>query len=142
MNVNLWGTFLMSNCFVKHRKRNAHVINVASLYGHISSDFRIYGDSGRNNSEIYSATKAGVISLTKYLAVHHADKGFRFNSISPGGVKHNQSPDFIENYSYKNPQRRLADSEEIAKVIKFLVLESPEHLNGQDILVDGGFASW
>ena len=46
------------------------IINIGSIYGLISSDERIYGDSGRNNSEVYSATKAGVINLTKYMATH------------------------------------------------------------------------
>lgn len=142
MQVNLWGTFLMSNTYVKVKKTEGRVINIASMYGHQSSDFRIYGNSNRNNSEVYTATKAGVIALTKYLAVHYAKDQFTFNSVSPGGVMRQQSEDFLQNYKLKNPQERLAKDDEIASVVKFLAVEAPRHLNGEDILVDGGFTKW
>lgn len=142
MEVNLLGTFLMCQQYIKQRVGNGRIVNIASMYGHISSDYRIYGNSGRNNSEIYSATKAGVLSLTKYLAVNFAHKGFMINSVSPGGVFNEQSTDFLENYKLKSPQNRLAQSDEIADVVKFLATTAPEHLNGEDIIVDGGFTKW
>ena len=72
MNVNLLGTFLMAQGAVKLMKNSkmGKVINIGSIYGQVSSDERIYGDSGRNNSEVYSMSKAGVIHLTKYMATH------------------------------------------------------------------------
>ncbi len=72
MNVNLLGTFLMSQSAIKIMKEQkiGKIINIGSIYGQVSSDERIYGDSGRNNSEVYSATKAGIIHLTKYMATH------------------------------------------------------------------------
>ena len=142
MQVNLWGTFLMSINFVKSKKSNGKVVNIASMYGHQSSDFRIYGESKRNNSEVYTATKAGVIALTKYMAVHYAKDNFSFNSVSPGGVVRNQSSDFKQFYKKKSPQCRLADDSEIASVVRFLAVDAPKHLNGEDILVDGGFTKW
>ena len=142
MQVNLWGTFLMSNTYVKSKKSNGKVVNIASMYGHQSSDFRIYGESKRNNSEVYTATKAGVIALTKYLAVHYAKNNFTFNSVSPGGVMRNQSVDFIKFYKAKSPQSSLAYDSEIASVVRFLAIDAPKHLNGEDILVDGGFTKW
>lgn len=145
LSVNVIGNILMTKEFISssmHSSNIKHVVNIASMYGHISSDYRIYGESGRNNSEIYSASKAGVIALTKYFAANYAHKNFRFNSISPGGVHRNQSSDFLENYSKRNPMNRLADSNEIAKVIKFLVMESPDYMNGEDLKIDGGHSVW
>lgn len=142
MEVNLLGTFLMCQQYIKHRLRDGKIVNIASMYGHISSDYRIYGESGRNNSEVYSATKAGVLSLTKYLSVNFAHKGFMINSVSPGGVFNAQTNDFLENYKAKSPQDRLAKSDEIANVVNFLATIAPNHLNGEDIIVDGGFTKW
>jgi len=142
LEVNLWGTFNMIKGYVNNRENQVsrRVVNIASLYGHISSDFRIYGESGRNNSEVYTASKAGVIGLTKYCAINYLPLGFQINSVSPGGIRRNQSSDFQVNYSSKQPYGRLADANEIADVIKWVVLDSPKYLNGEDILVDYGFS--
>lgn len=142
LEINLWGTFNMIKGYVNNCERQAHrkIVNIASLYGHISSDFRIYGQSGRNNSEVYTASKSGVIGLTKYCAINYLPVGFQVNSISPGGIKRNQSQDFQMNYSLKQPDGRLADAIEIAEVITWTILDSPSYLNGEDILVDNGFS--
>jgi NAD(P)-dependent dehydrogenase (short-subunit alcohol dehydrogenase family) len=142
LEVNLWGTFNMIKGYVNNYKRQANhrVVNIASLYGHVSSDFRIYGESGRNNSEVYTASKSGVIGLTKYCSVNYLPFGFQINSVSPGGIKRNQSIDFQVNYSRKQPEGRLADAVEIAEVVNWTILDSPVYLNGEDILVDYGFS--
>lgn len=142
LEVNIWGTFNMIKGYVRNHERQSskRIVNIASLYGHISSDFRIYGESGRNNSEVYTASKSGVIGLTKYCSVNYLPVGFQINSVSPGGIKRSQSLDFQENYSLKQPAGRLADASEIAKVIVWTILDSPVYLNGEDILVDYGFS--
>ena len=102
MEVNLLGTFLMSQSAVKimQNNRGGKIVNITSIYGSKSSDERIYGDSGRNNSEVYSATKAGVINMTKYMAAHFGRYNIQTNSISPGGIYNNQASSFVENYEY------------------------------------------
>lgn len=143
LGVNLLSVMLMSNGFIKKCNKNGgHVINLGSIYGHRSSDFRIYGTSKRNNSEAYTASKAGVIAMTKYYAAHFGQNNFRFNSVSPGGVLRNQSTDFLSEYSKKTPSSRLALDSEIASVVSYLALNSPNYLNGTDILVDGGYTAW
>ena len=102
LETNLLSVMLMTNNFLFfHPPKTGHVINIGSIYGHRSSDYRIYGESKRNNSEAYTASKAGLIAMTKYYAANFAHLGFRFNSVSPGGVLKNQSSDFIEQYSKK-----------------------------------------
>ena len=71
-----------------------------------------------------------------------AHKGFMINSLSPGGVFNAQTNDFLKNYKAKSPQDRLAQSDEIANVVNFLATTAPNHLNGEDIIVDGGFTKW
>ena len=142
MDVNLLGTFLMSQKFIISRKSGGRIVNIASMYGHISSDFRIYGNSGRNNSEVYTATKAGVVALTKYLAANFSHSEFIVNSISPGGIFNSQSEDFLTAYMDKSPQKRLCNVQEVADVVRYFSLDSPSHLTGEDILIDGGFTKW
>lgn len=142
--TNVYSTYIMTIKAIKLIPQNIRlrIVNLGSLYGHISSDFRIYGESKRNNSEIYTISKAGVIALTKYFATHFGSDLISINSVSPGGIKGSQSDDFIINYSNKCPLGRLADVNEIAEIINWVSLLAPSYLNGEDILVDGGFSKW
>ena len=115
------------------------------MYGVISPDFRIYSENDRKNSEVYGATKAGVIQMTKYFAVHLAERNIRTNSISPGGVynpKNPQGDKFMESYKYRCPMKRMANSEEISNVALFLGSNLSTYVNGQNITVDGGMSAW
>jgi len=144
MNVNLLGTFLMSQGAVKKMKESGggKIVHIGSIYGLVSSDERIYGDSGRNNSEVYSATKAGVIHMTKYMATHFAKYNILTNCISPGGIYNQQSEEFIQNYEYKNPMNRMGRPNDLQSTLKYLISEETQYLNGQNIAVDGGFIAW
>jgi len=144
MNVNLLGTFLMSQGAIKLMKsvNNGKIINIGSIYGQVSSDERIYGDSGRNNSEVYSATKAGVIHMTKYMATHFGKYNIQVNCISPGGILNQQSEEFIKNYEYKNPMKRMGTPEDLQSTLKYLISDETKYINGQNITIDGGFVAW
>ncbi|PKL18918.1 MAG: short-chain dehydrogenase [Spirochaetae bacterium HGW-Spirochaetae-5] len=144
MKVNLLGTFLMSQGALKLMKVQSYgkIINVGSIYGVVSSDERIYGDSGRNNSEVYSATKSGVIHMTKYMAAHFGKYNIQVNCISPGGIFNNQSSDFKKNYEYKTPMGRLGNPEDLQSALKYLISDETKYTNGINIIVDGGFCAW
>ena len=144
MDVNLLGTFLMSQAAIKimKLKNKGKIVNIASIYGSTSSDERIYGQSGRNNSEVYSATKAGVISLTQYMAAHFGKYNIQTNSISPGGIHNEQSEDFVKNYEYKTPMHRMANPSDMLSTLNYLISEETGYTNGQNIAVDGGFLCW
>ena len=144
MEVNLLGSFLMSQSAIKIMKERGggKIINIASIYGSISSDERIYGDSGRNNSEVYSATKAGVINLTKYMAAHFGKYNIQTNAISPGGIYNQQSIDFVRNYEYKTPMQRMGNVEDLLSTLFYLISDDTAYTNGQNISVDGGFLAW
>lgn len=144
MNVNLLGTFLMSQSaiIIMKKQKYGKIINIGSIYGQISSDERIYGDSGRNNSEVYSATKAGVIHLTKYMATHFGKYNIQTNCISPGGIFNNQSDNFVKNYEYKTPMNRMGTPDDLQMTLKFLISDDNKYINGQNITIDGGFVAW
>lgn len=148
MDVNIKGTILFMQEFVRHCQtadRGGAIVNVASHYGLVSPDPRIYTDSPRKNSEVYGATKAGVIQMTRYYAVHAAGYGVRVNAVSPGGVRNPDDPqgeDFQKNYSFRCPLGRMAESDEIVGAVIFLLSPAASYVNGHNLVVDGGFTSW
>lgn len=144
VDVNLKGTFLMCREAIKRMKvqQSGKIINIGSVYGVVSSDPRIYGDSGRNNSEVYSMTKAGVIMLSKYLCAHYASDNIQVNSLSPGGVKRAQTQDFVDNYTNKTAASRMAAPEDFLPALDYLLDVKNTYLSGQNIVIDGGFTAW
>ena len=149
MGVNLKGTFLCIQSYVdlfdKYKLKNGSIINIGSLYGVISPDFRIYTDCARKNSEIYGATKAGIIQMSKYFAVHLADRNIRVNAISPGGILNPANPqgdDFQKNYSFRCPMKRMANTGEMVGAVIYLASDAASYTTGQNIVIDGGFSSW
>jgi|TARA_B100002003_G_C14118139_1_gene537775 gluconate 5-dehydrogenase len=146
-DVNLKGTFLCIQEYFKHQEnyKYGNIINIASIYGLISPDPRIYIDSDRKNSEVYGATKAGIIQMTKYFAVHLAQNGIRVNSISPGGIYNPENPQsehFINEYSKRNPMNRMANSEEILGAVLYLASDASSYVTGHNLVVDGGMSCW
>jgi NAD(P)-dependent dehydrogenase (short-subunit alcohol dehydrogenase family) len=148
MNVNIKGTISFTREFIKHRIENGgggEIVNIASHYGLISPDPRIYTDCERKNSEVYGATKAGIIQMTRYYAVNASEHKIRVNSISPGGIRNPDSPqgeDFQNNYSFRCPVKRMAETEEIIGPILFLLSPGASYINGHNLVVDGGMTSW
>jgi NAD(P)-dependent dehydrogenase (short-subunit alcohol dehydrogenase family) len=144
--VNLFGTMLcvqQAAEIMKQTGKGGAIINLGSIYGMVSGDPRIYTDCARNTAEVYAATKAGVIQMTKYFAIHLANYNIRVNAISPGGIFNNQGEDFVNNYSARTPMSRMADESEIVGAVLFLSDSSQSsYITGQNIAIDGGFTSW
>jgi NAD(P)-dependent dehydrogenase (short-subunit alcohol dehydrogenase family) len=148
-DVNLKGTLNSIHSFVENynlfSQQSASIINIGSLYGVVSPDFRIYGNNDRKNSEIYGATKAGIIQMTKYLAVYLADKNIRVNCVSPGGIFNQNNPqnkDFIKKYSERCPMKRMAKDIEMVGGVAFLASEISSYVNGHNLIIDGGYSAW
>jgi NAD(P)-dependent dehydrogenase (short-subunit alcohol dehydrogenase family) len=144
MSVNAGGTFLCIREALNLMKNQGQgaIINIGSVYGVVSSDPRIYTDCSRMNSEVYSASKAAVIQMTKYFAVHAAPLGVRVNCVSPGGVFNHQGDDFVGNYSKRTPMSRMASDEDICGAVIFLATLEASYISGQNIVIDGGFTAW
>ena len=148
MDVNIKGTQFCMQEFVKYRKENSgggSIVNIGSHYGVVSPDPRIYTDCDRKNSEIYGASKAAIIQMTKYYAVHAAEHEIRTNAVSPGGIRNPDNPqgaDFQKNYSDRCPIGRMAETHEMIGAIIFLLSPAASYINGQNIVVDGGTTCW
>lgn len=144
MKVNVYGTFFCSKEVLKYMEKQdkGSIVNIGSIYGIVSSDPRIYSNSGRNSSEVYGASKAGIIQMTRYLAVHVKNKNIRINCVSPGGIFNNQQDFFVKNYENKTPLGRMAHEDEIAKAILFLCSDNASYITGHNLIVDGGFTIW
>lgn len=124
----------------------ASIINIASMYGSVSPDPRIYGTSGKNNPPYYGAAKAALIQLTRYLAVHLGPQNIRVNSISPGpfpppSVRETQ-PEFHAHLCGKTPLGRIGLAEELIGPVIFLMSDASSYVSGINLPVDGGWTAW
>ena len=113
----------------------------------MGTDQRIYEGShylGRqiNNAPVYSASKAGVVGLTRYLATLWGTTGVRVNALAPGGVTSGQNDEFVKKYSARTPMDRMAKAHEIASSMLFLASDASSYITGQVLSVDGGLSAW
>ncbi|MEL0124419.1 MAG: beta-ketoacyl-ACP reductase [Alphaproteobacteria bacterium] len=136
INTNLNSNFMISNFFSKQmiKKKWGRIVNITSVVGHT-------GNAGQSN---YTASKAGVIGMTKSIAIELAKRNITVNSISPGFIDtemtaslSDQQKDFIKN---KIPLARIGRPEDVAYCVKFLVSDQANYITGQTIHVNGGLA--
>ena len=124
----------------------ASVINVASMYGWVSPDPAIYGDSGHNSPPHYGAAKGGLLQFTRYAAVHLAEKNIRVNAISPGAFPkpkvQETMPELWARLNDKQPLKRIGRPEELQGVVLFLASNASSYVTGVNIPVDGGWTAW
>jgi NAD(P)-dependent dehydrogenase (short-subunit alcohol dehydrogenase family) len=148
--VGLTGAFLASRVFGAElaRRGGGAIVNVASDLGVIAPDQRIYRREGVADDEqpvkpvTYSVVKSGLIGLTRWLATYWADAGVRVNAISPGGVYAGQPDEFVQKLTSLIPMGRMADADEYAGAIVFLVSDASRYMTGQNLIVDGGRTAW
>ena len=144
MNVNLTGAFLgcqvIGNQMLK--QQSGSIINIASLYGVVSPNHKMYPGTGISQPVAYSVSKHGVIALTKYLATLWAEKGIRVNSLTPGGIWNGHDGLFLERFKNLNPIGRMSDKSELRGGIVFLASEASSHVVGHNLIIDGGWTAW
>lgn len=144
IDVNLFGPFnIIKNYYenmIKFKNLRGNIINIASIYGLISPNFEIYENEKIINSEVYGASKAGLIQMTKYFATLLAKNNIIVNSVSPGGIINfkTQTKKFIRNYSKNVPMKRMANLDEIIESIIYLVEMKSKYFTGQNLIIDGG----
>lgn len=126
-------------------KKYGVIINISSMYGVVSPDPRIYGDSLYNNPPDYGAGKAGIIQFTKYAACHLASNGIRVNAVSPGpfpSVEVQKNEVFITNLKDKVPLGRIGQPADLKGAVVFLASDASSYITGQNLIVDGGWTVW
>ncbi len=134
ININLTSTFLMSKYSIKKMLKNksGKIINITSVVGHT-------GNIGQAN---YAASKAGIIAMSKSLAIEYAKKNININCISPGFIKTSMTDEIDEKYKEtllsKIPANRLGEPKDVANVVVFLSSDQSNYINGETIHVNGG----
>lgn len=136
INTNLKGAFLCSKVAIKSmmRQRSGKIINIGSIVGTI-------GNAGQSN---YAASKAGLTGLTKSLAKEVGSRNITVNLLAPGYVRtdmteklsEEQKKYFIDNI----PLKKLAETDDIAKVVVFFASDASNYITGQVLHIDGGLA--
>lgn len=143
IEVNLTSAFHLAQELSSLLKlsEGGNIINVASIYGEYGPDWRLYEGTQMGNPAAYSASKGGLIQLTRWLATTLSPK-VRVNAISPGGILRGQDELFIDRYTSRTPLQRMASEEDFRGVISFLATDMSSYVTGQIIAVDGGWGVW
>ena len=134
IDINLTSTFLLSKFAVKKMLKNKYgkIINITSVVGHT-------GNLGQAN---YTASKAGIVAMSKSLAIEYAKKNININCISPGFIKTEMSDKIDEKFKEtiisKIPSSRLGEPEDVANAVLFLASDQSNYINGETIHVNGG----
>lgn len=136
MHINLRGPFLCTRAFGAHMlaRGRGSIVNIGSIA------------AGKPNaSPAYSVSKAGVLALTRHTAVEWGPRGIRTNAVSPGFIRtplsavHYANDSLLQSRTRLVPVRRLGATHDIADAVAYLASDAAGFVNGQDLVVDGGF---
>ena len=147
LDVNLAGTFLATQIFGSAMRDagRGSIVNIGSLYATIAPDPGMYDHLDLEppflKPPAYGASKAGVVSLTRYFARLWGPYGVRVNTLSPGGVLGGQDPEFVRKFTARTPLRRLAEGEDLTGPLLFLASDASRYVTGHELRVDGGFTA-
>jgi 3-oxoacyl-[acyl-carrier protein] reductase len=134
LDINLTSTFLMSKFAIKKMLKNksGKIINITSIVGHT-------GNLGQSN---YTASKAGIIAMSKSLSVEYAKKNININCVSPGFIKTAMTDKIDEKFKdillSKIPSARFGEPDDIANAVLFLASNLSDYINGETLHVNGG----
>ena len=134
IDINLTSTFLMCKYSIKKMLKNksGKIVNITSVVGHT-------GNVGQAN---YTASKAGIVAMSKSLAIEYAKKNININCISPGFISTAMTDQIDEKYKEaiitKIPSNKLGKPEDIANAVVFLSSDQSDYINGETIHVNGG----
>ena len=148
IDVNLKGVYLCCQVFgaAMARAGKGSIINIASIYGVVSPDQNLY-EYRRARGEVfykpaaYSASKSGILNLTRYLAVYWAKQNVRVNSLTIAGVFNNQEQPFLDVYCGRIPVGRMAAIDEYNGSVLFLASKASLYMTGTNLVVDGGWTA-
>jgi NAD(P)-dependent dehydrogenase (short-subunit alcohol dehydrogenase family) len=144
LRVNLTAPFLCVKAAVPLMRATGRgsIVNIASIYGVVGPDPRLYEGSAIQTPPVYSASKGGVIALTRYASIYHAKDGIRCNAITPGGVFAGHDAGFVERYSARVPLGRMARADELGGALLYLASDASSYVTGHNLVVDGGWTAW
>jgi 2-deoxy-D-gluconate 3-dehydrogenase len=149
LDVNLTGAFLCAQAVTPALRRSGRgaIVNVSSIYGMTGPDQRIYLKEGEARPSfvkppVYSATKAALLGLTRYLAAYFAGTGIRVNALTLGGVYNGHDGEFVRRYTARVPLGRMAAADEYSAGLVFLLSDASSYMTGANLVLDGGWTAW
>ena len=131
---------------MKSKKIPGIIVLLSSIYGIVAQNGENYRGTSMNLNMTYPIIKSGIIGFVKQCASYYGKSKIRINALCPGailghvkGSKSPQNKKFIKYFSANVPLKRLADVNEIARVLDFLTSDNSSYINGQSIVADGGY---
>jgi NAD(P)-dependent dehydrogenase (short-subunit alcohol dehydrogenase family) len=138
------GKILLSTA--AHEIGHASVINIASMYGIVSPDQRVYDSPQLTNPPFYGSAKAALLQLTRYAACEYAKDRIRVNAISPGPFPRPEvrvnNPELHRLLCARTPLGRTGEPEELRGAAVFLASDAASYITGANLRVDGGWTAW
>jgi NAD(P)-dependent dehydrogenase (short-subunit alcohol dehydrogenase family) len=143
LDVNLTSAFLLAQACLPALRASGHgsIIHMASIYGMVGPDLRLYEGTSMGQPAAYAASKGAIVQLTRWLATALAPH-VRVNAISPGGIFRRQPEAFVTRYVERTPLRRMASEEDLVGAVAYLASDLSAYVTGQNLVVDGGWTAW
>lgn len=143
LEVNLTAAFTLCQALEAPLRRSGHgsIINVASTYGLVGPDKRLYEGTSMYSPAAYAASKGGLVQLTRWLATELAPD-VRVNTVTPGGIERGQPASFQERYRARTPLGRMGAEEDLKGAFAYLACDLSAYVTGQNVVVDGGWTCW
>ena len=137
----LGGAIIFSQCFIRYFREQGcgNLVHISSIQGIVAPKFEHYEGTGMVSPIEYSAIKAGIIAITKYLAKYCKEQKIRVNCISPGGILEKQPESFLKKYRESCTSKGMLDSDDLCGTLLFLLSNQSQYVNGQNIIVDDGW---
>ena len=148
MDQGLSPAFLLCRAVAEKMKPrgSGSIVLFSSMYGVVAPDPRIYRWEAKPNPIDYGASKAAILGLSRYFAVHYGPSGIRFNCITPGAFPNpdiqKRQPEFVQQLNQKAPLGRIGQNREIVGPTLFLLTDSASYVTGHNLVVDGGWTVW
>lgn len=142
LSCHLGGAILFSQRLLEFFKQQGHgnLIHIASIMGVLTPKFENYAGTKMTSPIEYTAIKAGIIAITKYLAKYYKGNNIRVNCISPGGILDHQPESFLGNYRSCCNDKGMLDAEDIVGSALYLLSDLSRYVTGQNMIVDDGWS--